>query len=65
MGINVGDIIKEIHYRKEEDCDAAIVAPTFPQWFERADVANAYWFAARCDFAWPSRVSQESLDDRS
>ena len=45
----------------EEDCDAAMVILTFPQWFERADVENAYWFAARCDFAWPSRVGRDSL----
>jgi hypothetical protein len=45
----------------EEDCDAAMVILTFPQWFDRADVENAYWFAARCDVAWPSRVSQDAL----
>jgi hypothetical protein len=45
----------------EEDCDAAMVILTFPQWFEPADLEYAYRFAAQCDFAWPSRVSRDSL----
>jgi hypothetical protein len=45
----------------EEDCDAAMVILTFPHSFARGEVENAYWFAARCDFAWPSRVSHDSL----